>query len=67
MDQRFALIVYRDQGDQYVSRRFDFTNSLDDLRSELSRQRAAGGGDMPEAVHIALEQAAGCPREQACG
>ncbi len=59
MDQRFALIVYRDQGDQYVSRRFDFTNSLDDLRSELSRQRAAGGGDMPEAVHIALEQAAG--------
>jgi hypothetical protein len=59
VDQRFALIVYRDQGDEYVSRRFDFTRSLDDLRGELSRQRAAGGGDMPEAVHVALEQAAG--------
>lgn len=59
VDQRFALIVYRDQGDQYVSRTFDFTRSLDDLRSELSRQHAAGGGDHPEAVHVALQQAAG--------
>ncbi len=58
VDQRFALIVYRDQRDQYVSRRFDFTDSLDDLRGKLSRQGAAGGGDMPEAVHVALEQAA---------
>ena len=59
VDQRFALIVYRDQGDQYVSRQFDFTRSLEDLRGELSRQHAAGGGDHPEAVHVALEQAAG--------
>jgi von Willebrand factor type A domain-containing protein len=58
VDQRFALIVYRDQGDQYVSRKFDFTRSLDDLRGELSRQHAAGGGDYPEAVHVALQQAA---------
>lgn len=59
VDQRYALIVYRDQGDQYVSRKFDFTQSLDDLRGELSRQHAAGGGDYPEAVHVALQQAAG--------
>lgn len=58
VDQRYALIVYRDQGDQYVSRKFDFTHSLDDLRGELSRQYASGGGDYPEAVHVALQQAA---------
>jgi len=58
VDQRFALVVYRDQGDHYVSRKFDFTRSLDDLRNELSRQHAAGGGDYPEAVHVALQQAA---------
>ncbi len=59
VDQRFSLIVYRDQGDQYISRTFDFTRSLDDLRGELSRQHASGGGDHPEAVHVALQQAAG--------
>lgn len=58
VDQHFALIVYRDQGDQYVSRRFDFTGSLDELRRDLAQQRAAGGGDGPEAVHVALQQAA---------
>lgn len=57
VDQRYALIVYRDQGDQYVTRTFDFTGSLDDFRSTLSEQFASGGGDYPEAVHLALEQA----------
>jgi hypothetical protein len=57
VDQRYALIVYRDQADQYVTRTFDFTGSLDDFRSTLSGQFATGGGDYPEAVHLALEQA----------
>jgi len=57
VDQRYALIVYRDQGDQYVTRTFDFTGSLEDFRSTLSEQCATGGGDYPEAVHLALEQA----------
>jgi hypothetical protein len=56
VDQRYALIVYRDQGDQYVTRTFDFTGSLEEFRSNLSAQSAAGGGDYPEAVHLALEQ-----------
>ena len=59
VDQRFALVVYRDQGDEYVTRTFDFTPSLEDLRRSLSKQQAGGGGDYPEAVHLALEQAAG--------
>ncbi|MHB1036289.1 MAG: vWA domain-containing protein [Pirellulales bacterium] len=57
VDQRYALVVYRDQGDQYVTRTFDFTNSLDEFCGTLSEQRANGGGDYPEAVHLALEQA----------
>ncbi len=57
VDQRYALIVYRDQGDEYVTRTFDFTGSLEGFRSTLSQQYAAAGGDYPEAVHLALSEA----------
>jgi hypothetical protein len=57
VDQRFALIVYRDEGDDYVTRKFDFTASLERFQQDLSAQRANGGGDYPEAMHLALEQA----------
>lgn len=57
VDQRFALIVYRDHGDRYVTRCFDFTSSVDAFRETLSQQRAEGGGDYPEAMHLALQQA----------
>jgi hypothetical protein len=56
VDQRFALIVYRDEGDHYVTRTYDFTGSVSEFRSTLATQRAAGGGDYPEAMHLALEQ-----------
>jgi hypothetical protein len=52
--QRFALIVYRDQGDDYVLRSFDFTSDLAAFRSTLAAQSSNGGGDMPEAVDQAL-------------
>jgi Mg-chelatase subunit ChlD len=57
VDQRFSLIVYRDIGDEYVVRKFDFTGSLAEFRRTLSEQRANGGGDYPEAMHTALENA----------
>jgi hypothetical protein len=57
VDQRFALVAYRDQGDEYVTRTFDFTGSLEEFRSTLSQQHAEGGGDYPEAVHLALAEA----------
>lgn len=59
VDQRYALILYRDDGDQYVTRTFDFTGSLDEFRQRLSEQSAAGGGDYPEAMHVALDHATG--------
>lgn len=57
VDQRFSLIVYRDKGDEYVVRKFDFTGSLAEFRRTLSDQHAAGGGDYPEAMHKALQEA----------
>jgi len=56
--QRYALVVYRDDGDEYVTRTFPFTESLQEFRGNLAAQRAAGGGDYPEAMHQALEDAA---------
>lgn len=58
VDQRFALVVYRDQGDRYVTRTFDFTKNLRAFERDLGRQRADGGGDYPEAMHTAMEDAA---------
>ncbi len=53
--QRYGLVVYRDEGDEYVTRTFPFTESLAEFRANLAAQRAAGGGDYPEAMHRALE------------
>jgi hypothetical protein len=53
--QRWALVVYRDQGDAYVTRWFDFREDLEDFRTKLSEQSADGGGDFPEAPDAALE------------
>jgi len=47
---RFSLVVYRDQGDEYVTRVFPFTGDLDAFRTNLSAQQAGGGGDYPEAL-----------------
>jgi hypothetical protein len=52
--QRFALIVYRDQGDAYVVRTFDFTTNPATIQSELAAQSAGGGGDYPESPDLAL-------------
>ncbi len=57
VDQRYGLVVYRDEGDAYVTKAFDFVDTLDDFAASLGEQRAGGGGDYPEAMHLALEDA----------
>lgn len=47
---RFSLVVYRDKGDEYVTRQFDFTTDTSRFRRDLRAQSAGGGGDTPEAV-----------------
>jgi Mg-chelatase subunit ChlD len=57
ISMRFGLIVYRDIGDDYVVRHYDFTDSLEVMQDRLAQQKAGGGGDYPEAMDQALEKA----------
>ena len=52
-----ALLFYRDIGDEYVTRYFDFTTNIAYQQQNLARQSANGGGDFPEAADRALEEA----------
>lgn len=59
---RLGLVFYRDEGDEYVTKKFDFTevNSTQGLNSvvqNIKAQDANGGGDTPEAVETALTEA----------
>ena len=55
---RWSLVVYRDKGDDYVTRDFDFTTDTNKFRTNLRAQSAGGGGDTPEAVVQGLEAGA---------
>ena len=59
---RLGLIFYRDQGDAYVTRNFDFvevnsSKGLNKVIKNIKAQSSSGGGDYPEAVDRALKQA----------
>lgn len=54
---RLALLFYRDEGDDYVTRYFDFTTNIQAQQDNLKAQSSKGGGDFPEAVHKALDEA----------
>ncbi len=54
---RTSVNFYRDEGDEYKLRYFDFRENVDDAVELLSEQRAAGGGDYEEAVDTALNYA----------
>ncbi|MFC0345349.1 VWA domain-containing protein [Epilithonimonas hispanica] len=52
---RYGSVFYRDNGDEYITRKFDFSNDAENLISFIKKQNARGGGDRPEAVVEALE------------
>ncbi len=54
---RFAVVAYRDEGEDYVTREYDFTADVDTFREVLSTFEADGGGDTPEALDEALHAA----------
>jgi len=54
---RMGLIGYRDRGDAYVLKTFDLTNDIDRIYGQLQTFQAAGGGDTPESVNEALQEA----------
>jgi Mg-chelatase subunit ChlD len=54
---RVGLVAYRDQGDAYVTKRFDLTEDLDAMYGNLKGLTAEGGGDTPEHVGRGLGEA----------
>lgn len=58
---RYGLIVYRDNGDDYVVRNYGFTGSQAEMARWLRNQNANGGGDYPEAAAAGLRAGANLP------
>lgn len=54
-EKRVALTFYRDRGDDYVVKDFDFNSNIDEVKDTLYNQNADGGGDYEEAVDEALK------------
>jgi Mg-chelatase subunit ChlD len=54
---RFGLIGYRDRSDDYVTKRVELTDDLDAVHAKLKEFHAKGGGDWPESVSEALDEA----------
>lgn len=51
---RVGLVAYRDRGDEYVTKVFQFSDNIDKVVKDISSLQANGGGDAPEAVNQAL-------------
>jgi hypothetical protein len=60
-DVRFAMTLYRDQGDSFVSSTFDFTGDVVEFQAALATVVADGGGDYPEALDEGLADALAQP------
>jgi len=54
---KLGLVGYRDRGDQYVTKLYDLTDDLDAMYGHLMEFQAGGGGDTPESVNQALNEA----------
>ena len=54
---RAAALFYRDEGDEYLTRCEGFTTDFKKISNYVGKQKANGGGDYPEAVHTALQDA----------
>ncbi|MBQ9583422.1 MAG: VWA domain-containing protein [Bacteroidales bacterium] len=53
---RTGTVFYRDNGDKYVTKYSQLTSNLKDTMKFIGKQSAEGGGDWPEAVHMALSE-----------
>lgn len=54
---RIGLVGYRDRSDAYVTKLTPMTDDLDQVYSDLMGFSASGGGDGPESVNQALNEA----------
>lgn len=56
-DLKVGLVAYRDKGDAYITKVTDLTGDLDAIHGEIKKFAADGGGDTPEHVNQALDDA----------
>jgi hypothetical protein len=56
-DVRFGLVIYRDRGDEYVTKRYALTRDIDQVVEWIDAIVANAGGDDPESVNEALHVA----------
>jgi Mg-chelatase subunit ChlD len=56
-DLKIGLVGYRDRGDSYVTKIVELTDDLDAIHGKLREFQANGGGDAPESVNQALDEA----------
>jgi len=54
VDLRYGAVLYRDIGDEYVTRRHAFTGDLEGFDGALQTITAGGGGDGPESLNQGL-------------
>jgi hypothetical protein len=54
---KVGLVAYRDKGDAYITQVTDLTSDLDSIHQKLFGFKAEGGGDAPEHVNQALDDA----------
>jgi len=57
LDLHAGSVFYRDKTDEYIVRHVDFQTDLVKVLNFIKLQRAAGGGDVPEAVDLAVQTA----------
>ncbi|MEI6409009.1 MAG: carboxypeptidase regulatory-like domain-containing protein [Bacteroidota bacterium] len=54
---RMGTVFYRDKGDDYITKSSGLSENISETVEFIRKQYAGGGGDYPEAVHSALEEA----------
>lgn len=59
VDLRWGAVLYRDHGDDYVTRQIPLTRDAEAFEGALRQVRAGGGGDTPEDLCAGLADAVG--------
>jgi len=57
LNYRMGTVFYRDKGDEYITKSSGLSSDIPKTVEFIQKQFAGGGGDYPEAVHSALEEA----------
>ena len=54
---RFGMVSYRDRGDEYVTRLYQFDSNVQQFAQSIQGVQADGGDDYPESLNQALHEA----------